>query len=138
MNKMQTEPLTAAEAREEGSKRSWIRTVIMLIVPALLLIAGGYYWLTSGGSVSTDDAQVKQDIVSLSRQVNGQIVQVFVRNGSQVKRGDVLWRIDAQPYQVALEQAQATLASAQLQTHVLRTTAAGTSGDITGSEANLS
>jgi membrane fusion protein (multidrug efflux system) len=87
--------------------------------------------------VSTDDAQVRQDIVSVSPQVNGQIVQVFVRNGSQVKRGDILWRIDAQPYRVALEQAQAQLANAQLQTHVLRTTAAGTSGDITGAEAKL-
>jgi membrane fusion protein (multidrug efflux system) len=87
--------------------------------------------------VSTDDAQVKQDIVSVSPQVNGQIVQVLVRNGSRVKRGDVLFRIDSQPYRVALEQAQAQLASAELQTHVLRTTAAGTSGDITGAEANL-
>jgi membrane fusion protein (multidrug efflux system) len=138
MNKMQTEPMTVAEARESAGSRNWMRTVLMLIVPALLLIAGGYYWLTSGGSVSTDDAQVRQDIVSVSPQVNGQIVQVFVRNGSQVKRGDILWRIDEQPYRVALEQAQAQLANAQLQTHVLRTTAAGTSGDITGAEANLS
>ncbi len=138
MNKMQTDPITAAETtRAEGGNRTWMRTVVMLIVPALLLIGGGYYWLTSGGSVSTDDAQVRQDIVSVSPQVNGQIVQVFVRNGSQVKRGDILWRIDAQPYRVALEQAQAQLANARLQTHVLRTTAAGTSGDITGAEANL-
>src|SRR5205085_164631 len=35
------------------------------------------------------------------------------------------------------EQAEATLAAARLQTQVLRTTAAGTSGDITGAEANL-
>jgi membrane fusion protein (multidrug efflux system) len=54
-----------------------------------------------------------------------------------VKRGDLLFRIDPQPYQVALEQAQAALAAAQLQTQVLRTTAAGTGGDITGAEANL-
>ena len=87
--------------------------------------------------MSTDDAQVKQDIVSVSPQVNGQIVEVFVRNGARVKRGDVLFRIDPQPYRVALEQAQATLAAAKLQTVVLKTTAAGTGGDITGAEANL-
>jgi membrane fusion protein (multidrug efflux system) len=69
--------------------------------------------------------------------VNGQVVQVFVRNGSRVKRGDILFRIDPQPYRVALEQAEATLAAAKLQTHVLRTTAAGTTGDITGAGANL-
>jgi membrane fusion protein (multidrug efflux system) len=146
MNKMATEPMTGAEA-DEGQKvrkarkiipgKGGLRTFLMLIVPALLLIGGGYYWLTSGGSVSTDDAQVKQDIVSVSPQVNGQVVQVFVRNGARVKRGDILFRIDPQPYRVALELAQAQLATAELQTQVLRTQAAGTGGDITGSEANL-
>jgi membrane fusion protein (multidrug efflux system) len=54
-----------------------------------------------------------------------------------VKRGDLLFRIDPQPYRVAVEQAQAALSNAELQTHVLQTTAAGTAGDITGAQANL-
>lgn len=146
MNKMATEPMTGTVTDESPKVRKRIqlpankgllRTVLMLIVPALLLIGGGYYWLTSGGSVSTDDAQVKQDIVSVSPQVNGQIVQVFVRNGAKVKRGDLLFRIDPEPYRVALEQAQAQLANARLQTQVLRTTAAGTGSDIVGEQANL-
>lgn len=146
MNKMQTEPIAPAEQaevperrrlRKPDGSRNWARTILMLIVPALLVIGGAYMWLTSGGSVSTDDAQVKQDIVSVSPQVNGQIVETFVRNGARVKRGDLLFRIDPQPYRVALEQAEATLAAAQLQTTVLKTTAAGTGGDITGAEANL-
>jgi membrane fusion protein (multidrug efflux system) len=145
MNKMQTEPIAPAETAEEPKqkrrikveKRNWLRPFLMFIVPALLIIGGGYYWLTSGGSVSTDDAQIKQDIVSVSPQVNGQVVQVFVRNGMRVKRGDLLFRIDPQPYRVALENAEAQLASARLQTTVLKTTAAGTGGDIAGAEANL-
>src|SRR5947209_8474157 len=100
MNKMQTQPMTPAEAAEapdresvgiEKEGRNWIRTILMLIVPAVLIIGGAYYYLTSGGSVSTDDAQVKQDIVSVSPQVNGQVVEVFVRNGSRVNRGDLLF-----------------------------------------------
>src|SRR4051812_36760105 len=143
MNKMATEPLTGTAAPKAKRRLKLpkgmgsTRAVLMLIVPALLLILGGYYWLTSGGSVSTDDAQVKQDIVSVSPQVNGQVVAVFVRNGARVKRGELLFRIDPQPYRVALEQAQAQLEAAQLQTHVLRTQAAGTGGDITGAQANL-
>jgi membrane fusion protein (multidrug efflux system) len=146
MNKMQTERIAPAESaeapkterpRDADGGRNWVRTIVMLIVPALLVIGGAYLWLTGGGSVSTDDAQVKQDIVSVSPQVNGQVVQVFVRNGARVNRGDLLFRIDPQPYRVALEQAQATLAAAELQTHVLRTTAAGTGGDISGAVANL-
>src|ERR1700756_2182607 len=108
MNK-QTALLKSSEApeapelervRRVGSGRNWARTILMLIVPAILIIGGVYYYLTSGGSVSTDDAQIRQDIVSVSPQVNGQVVQVFVRNGSRVKRGDILFRIDSPPYRV--------------------------------------
>ena len=146
MNKMATEPMTATAAADAPKVRRKVklpagkgvlRMFLMLIVPALLIVGGGYYWLTSGGSVSTDDAQIKQDIVSVSPQVTGQVVQVLVRNGMHVSRGDVLFRIDPQPFQVALEQAEAQLAAAELQTTQLRTTAAGTGADITGSEANL-
>jgi membrane fusion protein (multidrug efflux system) len=69
--------------------------------------------------------------------VNGQVVQVFVRDGARVKRGDLLFRIDPQPYRVALEQAEAQLANARLQTTQLRTQAAGTGADIVGEQANL-
>jgi len=144
MNKMSTEALTgtAAEAPEaapapaRGLKR-FLRPLLMFGVPLLLLIGGGLYWLSSGGSVSTDDAQVKQDIVSVSPQVNGQVVEALVRNGAIVKRGQLLFRIDPQPFQVALEQAEGQLAAAKLQTGMLRTQASGTGADIIGEQANL-
>ena len=145
MNKMATEPMTGAAAAEPKVRKKsklpagkgTLKNFLMLIVPALLLVGGGYYYLTSGGSVSTDDAMIKQDIVSISAQVTGPIQQAYVHNGSQVKKGDILFRIDPAPFQVALENAQAQLAAAELQTRQLRTQAAGTGADITGSEANL-
>jgi membrane fusion protein (multidrug efflux system) len=54
-----------------------------------------------------------------------------------VKRGDLLFRIDPAPFRVALENAEAQLAAAKLQTSQLRTQAAGTGADIIGSEANV-
>ncbi|HEX3424378.1 MAG TPA: HlyD family secretion protein [Sphingomicrobium sp.] len=140
---MATEPMTGTAESKARRKiklpagKGALRMILMLIVPALLLIGGGYYWLTSGGSVSTDDSQVKQDIVSVSAQVTGPVSAVYVRNGARVKRGDVLFRIDPAPYQVALENAEAQLSSAELQTSQLKTQAAGTGADITGSQANL-
>jgi membrane fusion protein (multidrug efflux system) len=144
MNKMSAEAMTgtaaAAPELEQAPARSlkrFIRPIVMFVVPLLLLIGVGAYWLTSGGSVSTDDAQVKQDIVSVSPQVNGQIVEALVRNGARVKRGQLLFRIDPQPFRVALEQAEGQLAAAHLQTTQLRTQAVGTGGDIIGEQANL-
>ena len=151
MNQMKSEKLEGTEvetpedvpaAVEETSvverrPRSFRRVCMMLIVP--LLIVGGlvYYFVAGAGSVSTDNAAVKQDIVSVSAQVNGPIVDVRVRNGDHVKRGDLLFRIDPEPYRVALEQAEGQLAAARLQTTQLRTQAAGTGADITGAQANL-
>jgi len=146
MNRMATEPLTGtATADLPKVKRrrrlpkgmGSIRAILMLIVPALLIIGGAYYWLTSGGSVSTDDAQVKQDIVSVSPQVAGPIQQVYVKDGARVTRGQLLFRIDPASFRVALEQAQAQLAAARLQTTQLQTQAVGTGADITGAAAKL-
>jgi len=127
-------PAKARKARKPVRRK---RTIAMLIVPLLLLAGGLYYWLASADSVSTDNAQVKQDIVAVSAQVGGPVVEVAVENGDRVKRGDLLFRVDPAPYRVALEQAEAQLAAAQLQTHQLETEAAGTGGDIVGAQANL-
>jgi membrane fusion protein, multidrug efflux system len=153
MNEIKTETAeraaTAAETPEEAaaiaketrearkSRQSRTRTILMLVVPVFLLIAGVYLWVASGGSESTDNAQVKTDIVSVTAQVTGPVIEVGVRNGDHVKTGDVLFRIDPAPFKVAVEQAEAQLAAAKLQTSQLRTQAAGTGADITGALANL-
>jgi len=127
----------AVEVIEEKGGRSKVRLLLMLIVPALILAGGLYYWFATGDYVSTDNAQVKQDIVSVSAQVSGPVVAIAIKNGDHVKRGDVLFEIDAAPYRVALEQAEAQLAAAKLQTRELQTQAAGTGADITGAQADL-
>ena len=142
MNQMKAIPAPAdtpveSEVVETGPARNVKRWAIMLGVPLLLLVVGGYFWLTSGRSVSTDNAYVKQDIVSVSTQINGPVVEVFVRENQHVNRGDPLYRIDPGSAEVALLQAQAQLAAAELQTRQLGVAAAGTSGDITGATANL-
>jgi multidrug efflux system membrane fusion protein len=45
--------------------------------------------------------------VALKARVDGQIVTVNFREGDPVKKGDVLFRIDARPYEAALRQAEA-------------------------------
>jgi membrane fusion protein (multidrug efflux system) len=131
------ETAASVVVEDEPKQRRWLRPLLMLIVPVLLLLGGGFYWFASGGKVETDNAAVKQDIVSVSAQVNGPVVEVLAKNGDHVKRGDVLFRVDPAPFRVALEQAEAQFAAARLSTTQLRTQAAGTGADITGAQANL-
>ncbi len=46
--------------------------------------------------------------VTVRTRVDGQIMQVFYKEGQEVKAGDPLLQIDPRPFQTALEQAQAT------------------------------
>ncbi|WP_129791716.1 HlyD family secretion protein [Sphingosinicella sp. CPCC 101087] len=116
--------------------RRW-RTLLMLSVPLLLLLVGGWFWLTSGRYVSTDNAYVQQDMVSVAPEVNGVVAEVFVRENQFVRAGDLLFRIDPRPYRIALAQAEAQVAAAEVQVNQLATRSRGTVADIEGAEANL-
>jgi membrane fusion protein (multidrug efflux system) len=109
----------------------------MLSVPLLLALVGGYFWLTSGRYVSTDNAYVQQDMVSVAPEVSGSISEVLVRENQQVRRGDLLFKIDPRPFRIALAQAEAQIAAAEVQVNEMMTRSAGTGGDIQGAEANL-
>jgi membrane fusion protein, multidrug efflux system len=57
----------------------------------------------------TDDAYLQADIVHMAPEVSGRIVELNVRDNQTVHRGDVLFRIDPVPFQLRVEQAQATV-----------------------------
>ena len=104
-------------------KRAGIRRyLIMAAVPIVLILVGGYFWLSGGRYVSTDNAYVQQDRVTVTAQVSGIISEVDVSTNQAVKKGQVLFRIDPAPYKIALDQADAALASARLQVGQLRAT----------------
>ena len=113
------------------------RLLMLISVPLLIIAVGAYFWLTGGKSVGTDNAYVKQDMVSISTQLNGSVSAVYVRDNQRVNAGDILYRVDPAPSEVALLQAEAQLAAAQLQTRQLEVQASGTGADIDGAAANL-
>jgi membrane fusion protein (multidrug efflux system) len=94
-------------------KRRWGRLALMLAVPLVLLVGGLLYWQSLQGKVSTDNAYLKQDMVGVSAEVVGKIVEVAVREGDRVKAGDLLFRIDPEPYRLQIQEANATIATAQ-------------------------
>lgn len=51
--------------------------------------------------------------VSVKSRVDGQVVEVAVKEGQRVKKGDLLFRIDPRPFEAQLRQAQANLAREQ-------------------------
>src|ERR1044072_304006 len=127
----------AATPEEPAKKRRPLRLILMLSVPLILLLVGGYFYLTSGRYVSTDNAYVQQDMVSVAPEVQGIVSEVFVHENQPVHRGDLLFRIDPRPFRIALANAEAQIAAAQVQVNQLQARSAGTGADISGAQDNL-
>jgi membrane fusion protein, multidrug efflux system len=90
------------------------RLAIMLSVPLILIGGTAWYYIANDHFVSTDNAYVQQDKVSVSAEVGGRIVAVGVRENQTVKAGDLLFRIDPEPFRIAMAQADASIAAAQV------------------------
>lgn len=121
MNKM-----TAVEAEDvlaahpmRANKRRW-RLAAMASLPLLLVVVGLYFWLSGGRTVGTDNAYVGAHVVGVAPEVTGRITDVYVRENQEVKKGDLLYRIDPAPFRIALEQANASVATAELDVDQLR------------------
>ncbi len=105
-----------AKPKRNGLRRS----ILMFGLPVMLAVGGSYFWLTGGRYEATDNAYVHQVIVSLSSDVAGRIIEVDVAENQHVAAGQVLFRIDPDPYRIAAEQAEAALSNARIAVDQLR------------------
>src|SRR6267378_3271980 len=62
----------------------------------------------------TDDAYLQADLVHMAPEVSGRIVELDVRDNRAVHKGDVLFRIDPDPYRMRVDQARTAQRTAQI------------------------
>jgi membrane fusion protein, multidrug efflux system len=105
---------------DKKPKRSWLRYALILSLPVVLIGAAVAYYIANNHYVSTDNAYVQQNKVSVSAEVGGRIIEVAVQENQKVNAGDLLFRIDPAPYNLAIEQANADIASAQVKVTTLQ------------------
>ncbi len=96
------------------------RRLLIAALPLALALVGGYVWATGGRYVSTEDAYVKQDRVSVVPQVSGQIDTVMVGENEAVEAGDTLFTIDPAVYRSVVDEDRAKLESARLEVEKLK------------------
>jgi membrane fusion protein (multidrug efflux system) len=102
-----------------------------------VLAIAGYMYITSGRFASTDNAYVQADRVTIAPQVSGRVVEVDVRENQPVKKGDVLFRIDAEPLQIAQARMQAQVESVRSLLDAARSGYHSAEADIRSSAADL-
>ncbi|WP_192362945.1 HlyD family secretion protein [Mesorhizobium mediterraneum] len=106
----------APDIAAKGKQNSRSRLRMALMAGGIVAVAAGsaYFWFTGGRYASTDDSYVRAAEVAVSSDVSGIVTEVDVKEGQEVKAGDVLFRIDPRQYRNALDNAKATLANAAL------------------------
>ncbi|UIN53511.1 HlyD family secretion protein [Pseudomonas kribbensis] len=113
--------LTAEQARAhpvdappKKPLKQHLRPVLMFGVPALFAAIGYGQYVANEPFVSTDNAYARVAKASINARISGQVVEIAVDDNQPVRKGQVLFRIDPKPLQIAVDRAEAQLANARL------------------------
>ena len=110
------EPQQKAHSAEANNSKPRSRTKPILAGLGALALLGAvwfaYDYITVGRFiVSTDDAYVGVDMAIIAPKIPANVAEVPIVDNQPVKEGDVLVRLDDGDYRLALDQAQAKLAT---------------------------
>ena len=103
-----------ARSRHDGKPRPrWGRRLVIGAVVASMIGAGAHWGIPfiryELNTVSTDDAFVSGHITNVSPRIEDVVTEVLVDQNDRVEPGTLLVRLDPEPFEVAVAQAQASL-----------------------------
>ncbi|MBR2068552.1 MAG: HlyD family secretion protein [Candidatus Gastranaerophilales bacterium] len=87
-----------------------------IIIPALIIVIviAGLYLFHESHYQSTDDAYVEADIIQVTPKVSGHITESYIQDNMEVKKGDLVAKIDDEVYLEKYNQARANYEHALL------------------------
>lgn len=89
------------------------RVAVTLIFVAAAVYVGRHLWGHYMDEPWTRDARLRADVVGIAPDVSGLVSEVLAKDNQTVRKGDVLFRVDRDRFAIALEQADAALASSK-------------------------
>ncbi len=108
--------MTTAVAR----LRLVLRFVLLIAVPLVVVAVSLLLYARGGRHMETDNAYVKANIIVVSADVAGPVVEVGVRDHEPVTTGRLLFRIDPAQYQLEVERTEAQMAVVRTEVNSLR------------------
>ncbi len=99
-----------------------LRRVLLAAGPVLVLAGALFVYATGGRYISTDDAYVHAGKLTVATDVSGIVANVAVTESQKVEKGQVLFTLDQEPFQIALAGAQANLGTVRNQLTTLQAT----------------
>jgi membrane fusion protein, multidrug efflux system len=106
---------TTPDAVADAVRKKKRKKLFIVFASGLLLAGAGYKGLAAlhAGQVTTDNAYVGADVAQVTPLVGGPVREVLVQDAQQVRRGDVLVRLDDTEARIALAHAEADLGAAE-------------------------
>ena len=98
-----------------------LRTVLLVLVPLAAAAIGIYIYAESGRHVTTENAYIKSNVIAISSDVSGRVEWIGVEDSTLVRKGQILFRLDQQPFKIALARSEAELDLVRTQVEHLRT-----------------
>lgn len=129
-----------AEVDTSPVRQSFIRRYrwpLMVGGPVLILLVVAYFVITGGRFQSTDDAYVQIAKVPVAPSVPGRVTDIYVHENQVVRKGQLLFRLDARDYQASAAAAAAQLANAQQQLRAQRAAYQQQEANVHGAQSAL-
>lgn len=95
--------------------RKRLIAVVAAVALVFAIVWGVRYWNYARAHVATDDAYVTGNLVNVSPVISGTLSQLLVDEGTRVRKGQLLGRLEDSGPQAALRQARAASQAAQSQ-----------------------
>jgi membrane fusion protein (multidrug efflux system) len=114
-----------------------LRWLLFALAPLLVLVGVAYFYATGGRYITTDDAYVHAETVNLSTDVSGIVSAVLVHDNERVAKGQPLFRLDDEPFRIALQNAQAQLGVVRDDIESLKASYRQTQANIATAEADI-
>jgi membrane fusion protein, multidrug efflux system len=122
---------------ELWADKARLRRIAMIWGVAAVVAIALVLWLTGGRYVGTDDSYVHAAKLMVSTDVSGLVKDVDVHEGQRVKKGQVLFRLDPKPFQIALDNAKAALAQTVQDAESTRATYKSMIGQMSAQQAQV-
>ncbi len=110
----------------------WIKYSCIIFV-----IVFAYFLIADLAMPVTPQAMATRVVTKVAPRVSGQITQIYVHNNQAVKKGQVLFEIDPQQYELAVQKAKLNLDNVKQNNAQLDASIAAARADVTAAQTNL-
>ncbi|HKK41269.1 MAG TPA: HlyD family secretion protein [Bacteroidales bacterium] len=117
---MKSENQETVNDTPKPKKRKLGSLIVGFVLITAVVGAGTWWYIKHSEFVTTDDAYVDAYKVTVSSQIPGRVVKLYIHEGDHIKKGELLVKLDSTDYVARIRQAEVSLKEANLSIELAR------------------